>query len=328
MTTQQQRVVLGRQNNEAHPREAAFGSRYSVIKDLLNRRSAGNRGGVSISPVPASSANISLRQHELAVGIRPPASYVTQAPPTIFTSFAGYVPKGTAASKYSIRKGLFLAGRMDDGIDYEGMAPVQDYVSVQKGGVTSFRYYNFDDKPVSHGDYLIWDVIDPDVSKNGAQLSKIKSYTNQHLPAGTIPIEAKPLSQIELREFPIHAYKIYLSNPSAFIDFNNKSTFVKAAKFNGDADAVDRYIVHGIIMPVVRAANVLGIQFNDEAALKKAIADYNVGLTPGASKDSSNQAMLALGAQYDAWIDVWSRCFGMALAVGHSRDLVKVILRP
>lgn len=320
--------MLGRQNNEAHPREAAFGSRYTVIKDLLNRRSGGNRAGTPLSPVPASSANISLRQHELAVGIRPPASYVTQSPPSIFTSFAGYVPKGSNASKYSIRKSLFLAGRMDDGVDYEGMAPVQDYVSVQKGGVTSFRYYNFEDKPISHGDYLIWDVLDPDVSKNNAQLAKIKSYTNQHLPAGTIPIEAKPLSQIELREFPIHAYKIYQANPSAFIDMANAATYVKMSKMSGDADAVDRYIVHGIIMPVVRAAKVLNQGFANEDALKKAIADYNVGLTPNGPAESSNLSMLALGAQYDAWMDVWSRCFGMALAVGHSRDLVKVILRP
>jgi len=41
-----------------------------------------------------------------------------------------------------------------------------------------------------------------------------------------------------------------------------------------------------------------------------------------------NYSAWAMAAQYDAWMDVWSRCFGMALNVGHNSDLVKVIMRP
>jgi hypothetical protein len=340
------KIVLGRQNNEAHPREAAVGSKYTVIRDLVERRQRTKTGfhiGESVS-----RANVSMRQHELAVGFKTVAAWNNPAPPSIFTSFTGYAPKSQNQTKYEMRKNLFLAGRLDAEVDYEGAAPAQEFISVQKGGVTSIRYYNFTDQHVAHGTYLIWDVPDPEPTKLAPVIAKFRPSRSAHQPAGMLPVEVRPLSHEELRELPIFAFRKFIANPGDFLDMNaQKDWYIKDFNNLSKKDAIDRYIVHGLILPCLRGFAAIENKmhtFPDKDALTAAIVRYNAGLAGFASDATTratlgsikaeiklsmeNAAMLAMGAQYDAWMDVWSRCFGMALNVGHNSDLVKVIMRP
>lgn len=348
------KIVLGRQNNEAHPREAAVGSKYSVIKDLVDKRQRTKTGGAgSYLGDSVSRANVSMRQHELAVAFHTVAAWNNPNPPSIFTSFTGFALSTPGMTKYQLRRKLFLAGRLDAEVDYEGAAPAQEQISVQKGGVTSIRYYNYTDQHVAHGTYLIWDVPDPAPQAHDAVKAKFRPSRSAHQPAGMIPVEVRPLSQEELKEFPIFAFRRFAANPENYLDATKpkKEWYIKNFNDLSKADAIDRFIVHGLILPCLRGV-ALGTptgQLPDivQAKLVEYVVRYNIGYATllsaddrkkiqtaidGTPKDMKiemgNLATYAMGAQYDAWMDVWSRCFAMALNVGHNSDLVKVIMRP
>lgn len=331
---------LGRINtNDAYAGEAIVSIEGRVLNLFEVRSNNNNKSATIGNQWPVTKANTGLPIYFGAVAVKTPSH---NGPP-VFASFTGYPTRNKTAKE--LQRELFFVGMLKQGISFDGMIPPQDKVTLQTGGSGSLRYFSAaGDESISVGDYLAWEI--PDVSDGGVfekQMGSMQSLPSDTIPRGMVPVVYRPVTQTSLREFPIMCMEKFASKPDVYLSGGNFPDIIQPSK-QDSSDPVDKFIIYGIIWPALRHlilnppnAPLTDAQKNDIYAFNaglclKKIASGKLGavqnLTPEKIKQLRNYSARNMGAQFDAFLDSWSRVVGMALAPARHGDLARVLFRP
>jgi hypothetical protein len=330
---------LGRTRyNDAFAGEAVV-STEGRVNNLFEIRST-NTGSKKIGSYAVTKLNVSLPQYFAAVAYK---THMARDGPPVFSSLTGLSTENLSSRDY--QRKLFFVGKLNASVSFDGYTQPPDKISLQLGGSGSMRYFNGNNEALSVGDYLQWEIPDySDEGKFGQQMSTLQSIPSEDMPKGMIPIFFRPLTQASMREFAIDCMEKFATKPDDYIDVNKPvDKCIKDEKRN-TRDPMDNFIVNGIILPHLRngyiAAPSGSINNGDveriyiynaalclkpNAANKLKIAPLRAGVDIKMVKEFSARA---LGAQYDAFMDSWSRVVGVALTPAKNGDLTKVLFRP
>jgi isochorismate synthase EntC len=177
-------------------------------------------------------------------------------------------------------------------------------------------------------------------------MSTLQSIPSEDMPKGMIPIFFRPLTQASMREFAIDCMEKFATNEKEYIVKDQDLVNCIKDDKRQTRDPMDNFIVHGIILPMMRvgliadpttqldAEGIAGIYiYNSSLCLKSTAANKlksSLASYPpkGDQKTIRELSTRALGAQYDAFMDSWSRVVGVALTPAKNGDLTKVLFRP
>lgn len=324
---------LGRINtNDAYAGEAIVSIEGRVLNLFEVRSNNNNKSATIGNQWPVTKANTGLPIYFGAVAVKTPSH---NGPP-VFASFTGYPTRNKTAKE--LQREMFFVGMLKQGISFDGMIPPQDKVTLQTGGSGSLRYFSAaGDEPLSVGDYFTWEI--PDISEPGVfekQMGSMQSLPSETIPRGMVPVVYRPVTQTSLREFPIMCMEKFASKPDAYLSGGQWPNIIQPSK-QDSSDPVDKFIIYGIIWPALR--HLLVTKSNPAQPLDQLIYEFNAGLCLkkiAAGKLGQHQNLKQLrdlstrnmGAQFDAFLDSWSRVVGMALAPARHGDLARVLFRP
>jgi hypothetical protein len=259
--------------------------------------------------------------------------------PPVFSSLTGLSTENLSSRDY--QRKLFFVGKLNASVSFDGYTQPPDKISLQLGGSGSMRYFNGNNETLSVGDYLQWEIPDySDEGKFGQQMSTLQSIPSEDMPKGMIPIFFRPLTQASMREFAVDCMEKFATNEKEYIVKDQPlDNCIKEDK-RQTRDPMDNFIIHGIVLPVLRGFLIGAPKSPLNADTIENIYKYNSGMclkSMAAAKLKSfnftdknirELSTRALGAQYDAFMDSWSRVVGVALTPAKNGDLTKVLFRP
>jgi hypothetical protein len=319
--------------NDAFPSQASA-TLTARVRNLFELRS--ETTGAKIGSYPISKLNVSIPIHYTGLAFK---SQHGNDLPTVFASLTGLSQDNRTARERQTQ--MYCVGRLCASVNFEGMS--NDAVGVQCGGSATMRLFNaVPGERYSPGDYITWELPNYSDQKTFAeQMSALSQVDPDDLPKGMIPVLHRTVNQTGARDFAIDCMEMFAKNENQYLDSNGAFPFIRKDKLDQN-DRMNNFIIYGIIIPCASA--ILATSSNkDYANLRKLIYGMNAGLclkpqsstmlgTFGYAADNLKKlrdySTRHVGANFDAFMDQWSRVVGKVISPGGSGDLVNVLLRP